>query len=84
MAAKRARPLRPRAGFRSLSCRGSTSLGDCDIRSWPRLVFGNAITSRIDSVAADEHDEAIEPDRDAAVGRRAEAEGAQEMAELLC
>ena len=34
---------------RSRICRGSTSLGDCDIRSCPRLVLGKAITSRIDS-----------------------------------
>src|SRR5262249_55329864 len=33
----------------SRNWRGSTSAGDCDIKSIPRLFFGKAITSRIES-----------------------------------
>src|SRR6266700_4276721 len=33
-------------------------------------------------LAADQHDEAIEPERDSAVRRRTEAKGAQQMSEL--
>ena len=49
----------------------------------PAVFLGNAMTSRIVALAGQEHDQAVEPRRDAAVRRGAVAEHLQEEAEAL-
>ena len=51
------------------------------IRSTAVAVFGNAMTSRIDALAGEHRDDTVEPERDAAVRRRAVLERLEEEAE---
>ena len=67
----------------SESCSGSTGDGACIIKSSADAVLGNAITSRMLAQPAEQHHQPVEPDRDAAVRRRAEAEGVEQEAEPL-
>ena len=65
----------------SSSCGRSTGVGASVSGSMPPATFGKAITSRMLSVPASEHDAAVEPHRDAAVRRGAEAQRPQQEAE---
>ena len=67
----------------SMSCLGSTGLGASVMRSVPDWVLGKAITSRMRLAVEHEHDEAVEAEGDAAVGRGAEAEGVEEEGEFF-
>ena len=66
----------------SWSCSGPALLGASVIRSVPFCVLGNGITSRKLSAPGQEHRQAVHPNRDPPVRRRAEAERVEEEAEL--
>ena len=67
----------------SLSWRGATVSGASVSGQEPELVLGNAMTSRIEWPPASDHDEPVEPERDAAVRRRAVRERLEQEPELL-
>ena len=67
----------------SRSCLSPTAEGAFIIRSCACWFSGKAITSRMFCCAGQQHDDAVDARRHAAVRRRAVAEGVQHAAELL-
>ena len=67
---------------RSRNCCSVAGAGASTSRSCPRCVFGNAITSRIDSAPHISVDDAVEAERDAAMRRRAVLQRVEQEAEL--
>ena len=61
----------------------STSDGESAIKSCAAVVFGKAMTSRIDFSPASSADDAVDSQRDAAVRRRAVGERVEEKTEAL-
>ena len=53
------------------------------MRSLPELVLGNAMTSRMESLAGEQHAHAVQTQREAAHRGRAVLEGVHQEAELL-
>ena len=85
-------PIRPSSGTAfgggastpaSLRCAGVIGAGAAVSGSKPPPDFGNAMTSRIESVPASSAHDPVPAERDAAVRRRAVLEGVEEEAELL-
>ena len=81
MAAGSARRRRGHLEPELASCASSTGAGAPVSGSTPLAVFGNAITSRIESRPAEERHDPVDAERDAAVRRRAVAQRVEQEAE---